>query len=412
MDTVFFYRLIDAVRDSLDRAGRHGYTLHRAERHEVWLDLGWLQDHLEAAGHESVPLMWEGRALAAHEGLKVHARAPQRELWRTDRTGAILLSDDALIAAVTVLPDDGMKDTFVIVGERAPGALQRLIDRYGAYARERARTWPWITVIGGDPLPRPRGLEWESLILPPGFRDDLRRQVGSFFELREDYARLKIPHRRGLLFTGPPGNGKTSALRLIASERVEPFFTYTMTNWTDRSELDEAFDKAALEAPSILCFEDVDSLFHENAGLSHFLNRIDGLHPLEGVLILATTNHPEQLDAALTERPSRFDRVYHFGNPGPEERRRYLREGFGAAYDERLVIETEGFSMAQVKEVRVSACLEAIHAGLGGPTMSAALASIARMRGQRAVVEREREPGRTIVGFQWSRSCNDRKPAS
>ena len=63
MDTVLYYRLIDAVRDSLDRAGRHGYRLHRAERHERWLDLGWLQDHLDETGHDAVPLLWGDRPL-------------------------------------------------------------------------------------------------------------------------------------------------------------------------------------------------------------------------------------------------------------------------------------------------------------------------------------------------------------
>ena len=51
-------------------------------------------------------------------------------------------------------------------------------------------------------------------------------------------------------------------------------------------------------APSILCLEDVDSLLTRDGSLSHFLNRLDGLAPLEGVLILATTNHPEDLDEA------------------------------------------------------------------------------------------------------------------
>ena len=405
MDTVFYYRLMDAVRDSLDRAGRTGYALYRVESHELWLDLSWLQDFLETIGHESVPLLWEGRALSVHEVVKVHPRLNDRELWRFNRTGDILLREEALFAAVTTLSDDGMNDTCVIVGERRAGALQKLVTEYADYARCRSRRSPWITVIGKDPLPRPRGLSWDSLVLAPGLREELRQQVGSFFTLREEYTRLKIPHRRGLLFTGPPGNGKTSVLRLIASDRDEPFFTFTLTKYTDRSEIDEAFDKAALDAPSILCFEDVDSLFQDNLGLSHFLNRIDGIYPLEGVLILATTNHPEQLDSALTERPSRFDRVYYFGNPGPEQRRRYLQEGFGKEFDERLVAESEGFSMAQLKEVYLGACLEAIHAGLPGPTPAAALRAIGRMRGQRDEMQRQWEPARTIVGFQWSRSA-------
>jgi hypothetical protein len=404
MDTVFFYRLMDAVRDSLDRAGRHGYTLYRAQSHEHWLDLEWLQDFLEQRVYESVPLMWDGRALPVHDVVKVLSRAGERDVWRFDRSGAILLYEDALVAAVTILDDRAWEDTFVIVGERSGGALQKLVADYGAYAKQRARSSPWITVIGKEPVPRPRGLSWESLFLAPGLREDLRHQVSSFFALEKEYARMKIPHRRGLLFAGPPGNGKTSALRIIASDREEPFFTFTLTKESERSELDEAFDKAARHAPSILCFEDVDSLFQDQHGLSHFLNRIDGLHPLEGVLILATTNHPEQLDSALTERPSRFDRIFTFGNPGPEQRRDYLRQGFGPAYDEQLVDETDGFSMAQVKEVYLSACLEAIHGGQPGPTAAAALRTVERLRGQRVETSGAWDPGR-IVGFQWSRSA-------
>ena len=66
--------------------------------------------------------------------------------------------------------------------------------------------------------------------------------------------------------------------------------------------------------------------------------------------------------------------------------------------------ETEGFSMAQVKEVRVSACVDAIHGGLSGPTVAAALKSIERMKGQRSVMEREWDAGRTIVGFNDARN--------
>jgi SpoVK/Ycf46/Vps4 family AAA+-type ATPase len=125
---------------------------------------------------------------------------------------------------------------------------------------------------------------------------------------------------------------------------------------------------------------------------------------LEGVLILATTNHPEKLDSAITERPSRFDRLFHFGNPAAPERRRFLKAGLGSVFDEDLVAQTDGFSMAQVKEVRVSACLEAIHAGLPGPTKEGALRSIERLRGQRAIVQSGGEPEQTI-GFHWSRGA-------
>lgn len=412
MDTVFLYRLIDAVRDSLDRAGRHGYALHRADRHDVWFDLDWLQDYLHESGHESVPLMWEGRALPAHETWRIVRGSREREASRLDRTGEILLRDDALIAAVTACRDDGRKETVAVVGERAPGALQRFLDGYSDYARRKSREWPWICVVGGDPLPRPRGLDWNSLVLPSAFAEDLRSQISGFFSLADAYRRMKIPHRRGLLFTGPPGNGKTTALRLIASDRPEPFITCQVTDLTDRTEVDDAFDLAALDAPSILCFEDVDTLFKDDLGLSHFLNRLDGFQQLEGVLVLATTNHPDKLDEALTERPSRFDRIFHFGNPGPDERRRYLSESFGPALVERLVVETDGFSMAQVKEVRIAACLESIARGSTEPTPEAAFRAIERMRGMKSVARQDWDAGRTIAGFQYSRSCDARRPNS
>src|SRR5436190_5179685 len=180
MDTIFFYRLMDAVRDSLDRSGRHGYTLYRVQSHELWLDLEWLQDFLEQRVYESVPLMWDGRALPVHDVVKVLPRSGERDLWRFNRSGAILLYEDALVAAVTILDDRAYDDTVVIVGERSGGALKRLVAEYGSYARQRARSSPWITVIGKDPVPRPRGLAWESLFLAPGLREDLRRQVSSF----------------------------------------------------------------------------------------------------------------------------------------------------------------------------------------------------------------------------------------
>jgi hypothetical protein len=402
MDTVLFYRLLDAIRDSLDRVGREPYTLDHLVSWSSWLDLWEFQDFLRETGHESVPLSWEGRDLTPFRDLKVNARTGDRELRTLCRTGEILLCRDALLASVSLMSSELCISDFIVVGERRPGALQELLDEYAAYSRRRSRAEPVITVIGEDRMPRPQGLGWESLILDSAFRDDLRTQVSAFFQLSGEYARMNVAHRRGMLFTGPPGNGKTSAIRVIASTRPEPFILYSMSSRTDKGELDQAFDRAAMSAPSILCFEDVDSLFGDATTLSHFLNRIDGLHPLQGVLILATTNHPEKLDAALTERPSRFDRVFHFGNPAEAERRRALSDGLGPAFHERLVAETDGFSMAQIKEVRVSACLEAIHAGLPGPTLAGALRSIDRLKGQKVSAERDWEPVREI-GFRTAK---------
>jgi AAA+ superfamily predicted ATPase len=81
------------------------------------------------------------------------------------------------------------------------------------------------------------------------------------------------------------------------------------------------------------------------------------------VITLATTNHPERLDPSIVERPSRFDRKYHFMLPSAETRMNYVRSWndrlrpqlrFEEAGQARLVELTEGFSFAYIQEVFVS----------------------------------------------------------
>lgn len=400
MDTLFPHGAVAAIRGSLDAAGFPGFTISPALGFRKWFDLDWLHDFARTLEHRELPIRWQDRELPPYDCLEVTRKGWVRPIGRIDRHGIVVVRGEVVVACFHLMNADTYTDDLILVGERRAGALQEFMDQYCAYALDRTRKDPVVWVVGGEAEERPRGLGWDDLVLPSCLRDEVRAQVEGFFRHREAYRRLGISHRRGFLLAGPPGNGKTSILRVVASRLAEPFILFRGKERDDRSHLDEAFDFASGCAPSILVFEDVDTIFKDEGILSHFLNRLDGLSTLDGVMVLATTNHPEELDAALTDRPSRFDRVWVLPNPEAPERREYLRRTFGDAFDEALVRQTDGFSFAHLKEVWVSACLDAIEAGREAPTTSAAHRAIERVQGHRHSVEQGFETKTRPVGFR------------
>ena len=114
-----------------------------------------------------------------------------------------------------------------------------------------------------------------------------------------------------------------------------------------------------------MVLEDLDCLVGDDSR-SVLLNELDGFVQNEGLLIIATTNHPEKLDRSLLDRPSRFDRKFHFPLPEPRERRRYLerwRSSLETALhfdDDTLTLAVEGthaFTFAYLKELTFAAMM-------------------------------------------------------
>jgi len=406
MDTFLFYRLIRAVEESIAAAGFGGFRLARAEDAFRWFDAGRLFDFVAGLEHREIPLRWEGLELRTFDTLAVNRRGADAWVHRSEGDGIAVVRGEVCVAVLHLTGQDAYEVTHVIVGERREGALQEFLREYDAHVRCISRDCAFISVIEGDDIPRPRGLDWEDLVAPPLLRAEARLQVEGFFSARAAYGAMGIPYRRGLLLAGPPGNGKTTFLRIVSCLRPEPMILFGTKGQKSRDSLDEAFDRATALAPCILCFEDVDTIFDGDITLSYFLNRLDGLAPMEGVLLMATTNHPEKLDEALVERPSRFDRIFVFDNPGPDERRAYLRRCFGPAFDARLVEATDGLSVAHLKEVWVTACLEAIHGGDDAPRLDGALRAVRRLKGQKDDRVREWKLG-GLIGFRSNRAGSE-----
>lgn len=103
--------------------------------------------------------------------------------------------------------------------------------------------------------------------------------------------------QRGIIFHGPPGNGKTISIRAIMKELanrsslpVASLYVKSFTHFNPEYGIRRVFQKARETAPCLLIFEDVDSLVTPSTR-SYFLNEVDGLEKNDGVLMLGSTNH-------------------------------------------------------------------------------------------------------------------------
>ncbi len=209
---------------------------------------------------------------------------------------------------------------------------------------------------------------FDELVLAGDLKSDIQRDFGSFLAARAEYERYGVPWKRGVLLVGPPGNGKTLCLRaLIKFLGVPCLYVQSLKSQygDEDAHIELVFHRAKEIAPCCLVFEDLDAMIHDK-NRSLFLNQLDGLESASGLLTIATTNHADRLDPAIVERPSRFDRKYHFLLPGQTERRAYLAQWNGRIGEamrveddvlDRLVERTADFSFAYLKELYLSSMM-------------------------------------------------------
>lgn len=221
-----------------------------------------------------------------------------------------------------------------------------------------------------------KGTSWDDVIMDPTTKAQLMKDILGFFttDTRDIYLKYHIPYKRGILLHGLPGNGKTSTIRALIAhlmQQPEPVPTLYVKSTVDKCKGDQysinsIFQHARRMAPCCVVLEDLDSLVNESKVRSYFLNEMDGLESNDGILIVGSTNHLDEIDEAIRSRPSRFDRKYAFDIPKRSERVLYAKYWFNKLKDNEdvgfmeemcpVVADlTEGFSYAFLKELFISA---------------------------------------------------------
>ena len=367
---VMTQRCAAALRAYLAENGLHHYRIYSCND----ADALEAEQHLDALGeagaawHPLPPLVAGGRDIAS----LTHDTERGTRAW--DAGVLRLRRHDIVLARWYWLDvnDYGALRALRLLAARSPMDVERLRDAVAAQRRtSAAAVWQVIRGYAWKDLPRTPRPAQVDLLLPESLHRAVDADIVRFFtpEVAALYRELGVPHRRGVLLHGPPGNGKTSLIRLIGARLPKvPVLILRPDQEFDTDDLEEVIRRWTEQAPAILVIEDLNWLL-EKVNVSTFLNLLDGVDApaAGGLLLIATTNHPDQLDSAVNNRPGRFDVVIEVAPPDKALRHAFLRcrlpsDILESAVD-AVVDRTGGLSFAHLQEILRLSGLHAIHAG-------------------------------------------------
>ncbi|HEY9144898.1 MAG TPA: AAA family ATPase, partial [Arenimonas sp.] len=234
-------------------------------------------------------------------------------------------------------------------------------------------------------------LGWGDIVLPDQTREDFQ-SLGKELRHAEELAAMNISVPRGILVYGPPGTGKTQLARVLAQESGLSFLARSSSELKgthigqSAPKVREMFEQARGMAPCLVFLDEIDAIAPQRGSgdsfsdeiVAQLLQEIDGVRSTSAgkVFLLAASNHPEAIDAALL---SRLDRKIELGLPDALAREAILRlqlAGKPLAFDlnemaKQLAVNTEGLSGRDLGSLVTSASRKAVQRALrdhGDPT--------------------------------------------
>jgi len=212
------------------------------------------------------------------------------------------------------------------------------------------------------------------------------REVVDFLKMPERFKEIGARVPKGVLLVGPPGTGKTLFARAVAGEAGVGFLSVTGSDFMEMfvgvgaSRVRDLFQQARKMGRAIIFIDEIDSIGRKRGAglggghdereqtLNQMLSEMDGFESSEGIVVMAATNRPDILDAALL-RPGRFDRQIIVPLPEAEERLAILKvhstgKRMGADVDlETMSKATPGMSGADLANLVNEAALIAVRRG-------------------------------------------------
>lgn len=212
-------------------------------------------------------------------------------------------------------------------------------------------------------------------------------EVVDFLKNAERFTALGAKIPKGVLLVGPPGTGKTLLARAVAGEAGVPFFSISGSEFVEMfvgvgaSRVRDLFEQAKTNAPCIVFIDEIDAVGRQRGAglgggndereqtLNQLLTEMDGFEGNTGIIIIAATNRPDVLDAALL-RPGRFDRQVVVDRPDYAGRLEILNvhaRGKTLAKDvdlEKIARRTPGFTGADLSNLLNEAAILAARRSL------------------------------------------------